>query len=147
MKALFITGMLCAFLGAACSGSDTPTSPTTTTPTTPTTVAEPTVTEDFAGTLPIGSARFYSFTVEQNGTVNVTLASVGGSNVPGSLWLGLGLGQPSGEDCVTTTTLNTQAGSTPQLTGTYAPSVYCAKVSDIGNLAAPAQFVITIAHP
>lgn len=145
MKAFFITGMICAFFGAACSG-DTPTSPTTSTPTT-TTVAEPTAFEDFSGTLPVGSSRFYSFTVEQNGTVNVTLTAVGGTNVPGTVWLGLGLGQPSGEGCVTSTVINTAAGSTPQMTGTYAPSVYCAKVSDIGNLAAPAQFAITIAHP
>lgn len=129
---------------AGCGKDDTPTSPTTT-PTT--TVATPTVTEDFAGTLPVGGNRFYSFTVEQNGTVNVTLTSVGGANVPSSLWLGLGIGTPSGEDCPTTSSVNTQSGTTAQVTGTFGPAIYCAKVYDIGNLVAPASFTITIAHP
>jgi hypothetical protein len=61
--------------------------------------------------------------------------------------LGLGIGQPSGTDCVTTTSVNTAAGSTPQATGAYNAGVYCAKVSDIGNLYAPASFTVTIAYP
>ena len=132
---------------AACN-SDTPTSPTTTTTTeTTTTVADPVATEEFSGTVSVGGAAFYSFTVEQNGTVRLTLTTVGGANVPSSIWLGLGLGTPSGEDCSTTTSLNTQAGSSAQISGTYAPGIYCARVYDIGNLIAPARFGITIEHP
>lgn len=130
---------------AGCSKAETPTSPTTTTTTT--TVADPTSTEDFSGTVGVGSSSFYSFTVEQNGTVRITLTSVSGANVPGSVWLGLGLGTPAGEDCSTTTELNTQAASTAQISGTYAPGIYCAKVSDIGNLIAPARFTVSIEHP
>lgn len=130
----------------ACSDAETPTSPTTTT-TTATTIASPTVTEEFTGTVRAGSFSFYSFTVVENGTVNVTLTSVDGTGVPSTVWLGLGLGTPSGEDCATTTTVNTAAGIAAQLTGTYAPGVYCARVYDIGNLFAPANFSISIAHP
>ena len=130
---------------AGCNKAETPTSPTTTTTTT-TTVADPTSTEDFSGTVGVGSSSFYSFTVEQNGTVRITLTSVSGANVPGSVWLGLGLGTPAGEDC-STTQLNTQAASTAQISGTYAPGIYCAKVSDIGNLIAPARFTVSIEHP
>ena len=61
--------------------------------------------------------------------------------------LGLGIGQPSGTECVTTTSVNTAAGSSAQVTGTYSAGVYCAKVSDIGNLYAPASFNVTIAYP
>lgn len=132
-----------ATVAAGCGKDDSPTTPTTPT----TTVATPTSTEDFTGTLPVGGSRFYSFTVEQNGTVNITLTSVGGTNVPSSLWLGIGIGTPSGEDCSTTSSVNTQSGTTAQVTGTYAPAIYCAKVYDIGNLVAPASFAITIAHP
>ena len=61
--------------------------------------------------------------------------------------LGVGLGQPSGTDCVTTTSVNTAAGSAVQPTGNFDAAVYCAKVSDIGNLFAPASFSVSIAYP
>lgn len=134
-------------LVAGCHG-DTPTSPTSTdTTSTTTTVASPTITEEFAGTVGVGGASFYSFAVTTNGTVNITLTSVGGASVPSSVWLGLGLGVPSGEDCAASTTVNTQAGAAAQITGTYAPGTYCARVYDIGNLVAPARFTVSIAYP
>jgi hypothetical protein len=134
--------------GTACSHSST-TSPsaTTSTPTTPT-VAAPTVFESFTGTLPVGSFRFYSFNIAANGTVNVTLNSVSGAGVPTTVQLGLGIGQPSGADCAATT--NVTAGTTaaaPQTTGTFGPGLFCVRVYDVGNLFAPANFNITIAHP
>jgi hypothetical protein len=110
-------------------------------------VASPSTTEIFSGRVGVGGSAFYSFTVGQNGTVNVTLADVGGFNVPSTVWLGLGLGTPSGEDCAAATTVNTASGSAVQLTGTYAPGVYCVRVFDIGNLVAVAAFNVTIAHP
>jgi hypothetical protein len=138
--------MLCIALMPGCNDGQTPTSPSQTTTTT-TTVAEPTISEEFTGTIEAGGARFYSFSVESNGTVNVTLTAMTGAGVPPSIWMGLGLGVPSGEDCTATTTINGPSGTTPQITGTYAPSVYCVRIHDIGNLFAAAQFAITIAHP
>jgi hypothetical protein len=137
---------LCAALAVGCS-DDTPTSPTDTTTTTTQTVASPTITEQFDGVVPVGGAKFYSFTTSTYGTVNVTLTAVGGSFVPSTVMLGVGLGQPSGTDCVTTTTVNTAAGTTAQVTGNFDPAVYCARVSDIGNLYAPASFSVSIAYP
>jgi hypothetical protein len=120
-------------------------------PTTPTTTADPpaavAVTETFEETVSVGGSIFYSFSVPLNGTVEIRLASVGGSGVPPTVWLGVGIGSPSGTECSTTTVVNTAAGETPQLTGTYAPGVYCAKVSDIGNLLSPATFSVVIGHP
>jgi hypothetical protein len=133
-----------AFSG--CDDSSTATSPSDTSTTT-TTVASPTTTELFAGRVTVGGSTFYSFTVAENGTVNVTLADVGGATVPSTVWLGLGIGTPSGEDCTTSATINTASGSAVHLTGTYAPGVYCVRVWDIGNLAAVAAFNVTIAHP
>jgi hypothetical protein len=136
-----------ALVTAACGNdSSSPTSPTSTSTTTPT-VAAPSITEDFTGMVTVGGSAFYSFTVGENGTVNVTYTAAGGSGVPGSVWLGLGLGAPSGEDCITTSNVNSPPTSTAQLTGTYAPGIYCVKVSDIGNLYAPATFSVSIAHP
>ena len=134
-----------AFSG--CDDSSTATSPSDTSSTTTTTVASPTATELFAGRVTVGGSTFYSFTVVENGTVNVTLADVGGASVPSTVWLGLGIGTPNGEDCSTSATVNTAAGSAVHLTGTYAPGVYCVRVWDIGNLAAVAAFNVTIAHP
>jgi hypothetical protein len=137
--------LVAALLVSGCDDSSTPTSPSDTGATT--TLASPTTTELFAGRVPVGGATFYSFSVVENGTVNVTLADVGGANVPSTVWLGLGIGTPAGEDCSTATTINTAAGSAVHLTGTYAPGVYCVRVWDIGNLVAVAAFNVTIAHP
>ena len=139
--------LVAATLVVSACGDDTATSPTDTSTTTTTTVASPTTTELFAGRVPVGGATFYSFSVIENGTVNVTLADVGGFNVPSTVWLGLGIGTPAGEDCTAATTINTAAGSAVHLTGTYAPGVYCVRVWDIGNLVAVAAFNVTIAHP
>jgi len=130
----------------ACGTAETPTSATTTATTT-TTVASPTTTEEFTGTVTVGGSSFYAFTVAENGTVNVTLASVGGTGVPSTVWMGLGVGAPSGEDCSTSSLTNGPAGTGPQVSSVYAPGIYCVKVADIGNLAQPATFAVTIAHP
>jgi len=98
-------------------------------------------------TLPVGGFKFYSFTVEQNGTVNVTLASIGGNFVPSTVTVGLGIGQPSGTDCSATSSSNVSTQATaPQVTGTYSPGVYCVRIADVGNLFAPATFSVLVAH-
>src|ERR1051325_3854801 len=89
-----------ALLGTACGGKATARSATTPP------VAEPTVTEVFNGTLPLGGAKFYSFTVGVNGTVNVTLLNVGGANVAPDVTLNLGLGKPAGSGRVPLTAVN-----------------------------------------
>ena len=138
--------VLCVSLSvsSACSGDgdgvETPTSPSTT-------VAEPTITESFEDGLAVGSSAYYSFSVTQYGTVNVTLAEVSGAYVPSTAWVGLGLGTPSGTDCATTSTVNVAPGTGPHLTTIANAGVYCAKVWDIGNLYASARFRIEIAHP
>lgn len=136
-----------AGVAAAC-GDDTPTSPTTTTSTTTTQVAAAaSISEAFVGSVPVSGARFYAFEVGTYGTVNVTLDRVGGGGVPSSVWVGLGLGVPEGIDCSTTTSLNTQSGAGPHISATLAAGTYCARIYDVGNLAAVAPFAITIAHP
>lgn len=141
------TALIAALVLCVSCGDDSPTSPTTTSTSTSTTVAAPTVSEDFTSTVAVGGSKFYSFTTSTYGTVNLTLTSVDGNFVPSTVMLGLGIGQPSGTECVTTTTINTAAGSAAQITGAYSAGVYCAKVSDIGNLYAPASFNVTIAYP
>jgi hypothetical protein len=137
----FLSIMTLALSAAACGGVST-TSPASTA------VASPTATETFTGTLAVGGSAFYSFRVLVNGTVNVTLVSVAGTNVDPAVTLGLNAGEPSGTGCSTVDTVNAQAGvSAPQLSLTLSPGRYCARVSDIGNLIAPATFTVTIDHP
>lgn len=132
---------------AACGGDSTPTSATTTNTTTTTTAAEASISEAFVSSVPVNGSRFYAFEVGTYGTVTVTLDRVGGGAVPTTVWVGVGLGVPEGTDCSTSTSLSTQAGAGPHISTTLAAGTYCARVYDIGNLAAPAPFAITIAHP
>lgn len=138
------TAIIAAISLTACDG-DTTTSPSTST-TTPT-VAEATIAESFESTVPVGGAKFYSFSVVENGIVSINLTGVGGQFVPSTVMMGVALGQPAGTECSVTTTVNVSSGSaTPHITGTYAPGVYCVRVSDIGNLFAPATIAVAIAH-
>jgi hypothetical protein len=111
-----------------------------------TTIATASISETYADTLLVGASGFYSFSVNEYGTVNITLESIGGTFVPSTVMVGLGIGTPSGTECVTTTTLNTASGTGPHLTGTYQPVVYCAKLWDIGNLFGSATFRVVVAH-
>jgi len=132
---------------AACSHNSV-TEPSLTSTSSSATAAAPTVTEQFNGTLPVGGARFYSFNIAVNGTVNVTLNSVSGAGVPSTVQLGLGIGQPAGTDCSATVTATAgSAAAAPQATGTFGPGLFCVRVFDVGNLFAPAAFAVTIAHP
>ena len=134
-----------ALVAAACTHNTTAPS-TTSSATASTAVTTPTVSETFASTVAPGGAAFYSFNIAANGTVNVTLNGVGGTGVPSTVQLGLGIGTPAGVDCSTTSTVTAGAGPGPQLTGTFGPGLFCVRVYDVGNLAATAAFRITIAH-
>jgi hypothetical protein len=143
--------LACAIAGFAlpltgCGDNATPTAPSDTTPTE--TAVAPTTTQTFTGTLSVNAAAFYAFDVTQYGTVNLTLQNVGGvTGVPESVWVGLGIGVPDGTDCSTTISLNTQAGSGPHVSSVLSAGTYCARIYDVGNLAAPTPFHVLIAHP
>ena len=134
---------LCAIVGlvflvSACGDDDTPTSPTPT-------PAAPTTTEHYIGTLGVGASGFYSFSVSQYGTVNVTLSLTPVVDDP-AVMVALGLGTPSRFDC-SANAITTAAGPTPQISGAYNPGIYCVRLADAGNLTGPARFDIAIAHP
>ena len=141
--------IVAVILGFGCNG-ETPTSPSTTTDSSTSTTATTTpvtVTEEFTGRLSVGGYSFFSFTTTQTGTIALTLTRVSGQSVPSTVWLGLGIGVPNAEDCVTSASVNTAAGSGSQVSGSYNVGVYCARVYDIGNLFAPANFNVSIVRP
>jgi hypothetical protein len=104
-------------------------------------------TETFVGRLPVGGARFYSFTLAVSGMVNVTLVSIGGQAVSPDVMVSLGLGTVSGTSCTPSSTATVSSGPTAQVTATEQPGLYCVNIADVGNLPAPADFTITIDHP
>jgi hypothetical protein len=136
--------LVCLFGAAACGGNAT-TAPSATGTTT--TVAAPTTTEVWTSTVQPGGFTFYSFTVGTAGTVNLTLTDVEGQFVPSTLQLDLGIGSPAGTDCTTTQTINTGSGVSAQISLTEPAGVFCARISDLGNLFAPATFTVNIDHP
>jgi hypothetical protein len=144
MKPRGKTAALCvaaglALLTTACGKNNSPTTPSRT-------PASPTASERYVATMGVGGSSFYSFSVSQYGTVNVTLTAVSGFDDP-SVAIGLGLGVPSGFGCTASTTATASAGSTPQVTNVYEAGVYCLRVYDVGNLNGPLTFDVTIAHP
>jgi hypothetical protein len=105
------------------------------------------VIETFIGTLQVGSSAFYSFTVPNEGDVSLTLVELGDGMGPGATIVGLGIGSPLGTGCTAGVSISTGAGSRAQLTQTMTPGVYCAKVSDTGQITIPVNFALNISRP
>src|SRR5438093_12513263 len=103
MKPSLIVVPLVAALSASCGKSQSTTTPTPT-------AASPTITETFTGTLPVGGARFYAFGIPVYGTVNATLVSVGGPDVPSDATVTLGIGSPTGSSCYSSTPMSVSTG-------------------------------------
>ena len=104
-------------------------------------------TETFSGTLPVGGSRFYSFTVPQTGSTSVTLLSLKQNGADTSVIVLIGLGAPRATECLLLDGLQVTAGVSPQVTLSPNPGVYCARISDAGNLTGPVEFSINIVHP
>jgi hypothetical protein len=143
--AIILFAFALAVAASSCGGNST-TAPSSTSTTT-TTPAAPTISETWNSVLPVGGFKIYSFGVGTNGTVNVTLTSVTGPFVPGTVQLGIGIGTPAGTDCTTTQTITGAAASTAQISTTEPAGLYCARIYDVGNLFAPANFSVQIDHP
>ena len=109
--------------------------------------APPAVSESWTGIVPVGGSVWYSFSLAKRGTVQVTLLSVSGQDVSPDATLGLAVGVPLEKGCTIGTPTSAQAGSSPQVTGSYDAGVLCASVSDLGELAAPAVVSLVIDHP
>jgi hypothetical protein len=144
-KFAVVLALTSALLATGCGNTSTPTSPSQSS-----VPAAPAVTETFVGTLPVSGVKFYSFSIAVYGTVNATLVNIGGNAIPPTVEVNLGIGTPSGTTCNATTSpvqVSGDAGVTTVVTATEQPGVYCVLISDAGNLFAPANFAITIAHP
>jgi hypothetical protein len=136
-----IKGSLLALtlLCAACGGSN---STTATAPTAP--VAGP-GTQTLNAIMAPGGVALRTFDASASGTVTVTLTSTS----PPSMLLGLGIGIPATTGlCNMTTSVNTRAGTTPQITAAVDAGTFCAGAFDPGTVPSGGVLVsITVVHP
>jgi hypothetical protein len=98
--------------------------------------------ETWSSVVAPGGQSTRSFTVNSSGTINVTLTAAGAT-----LGLGIGLPRITGGGCRLGASINTAAGSTPQLTASADEGQYCVQVYDLGTLTDPVGFALKIDHP
>jgi hypothetical protein len=141
MTRAILLAVLPALLCASC-GSDDTMSPSPTPPTEST--------ETFIGNLDVHGSQFYSFTVTEEGTTNLTLLGLrpSGATFPAlTTPVGLGIGTPAGTGCAPTSTMSVQPGLTTQMSTPTTAAIHCVNIYDTGNLTGAVNFVIRIVHP
>ena len=136
-----LNGRVLAILILACAAAacDDDTATTPTTPTDP-------KTETFSGTVVQNGARTHNFDVGGTGTVTATLKSIGADN---TLIVSFALGTWTGSAC-SVVLANDAATGGAVLSGTMTGiGTLCARVGDVGNIAAGpgASYTIEVVHP
>jgi hypothetical protein len=128
-----------ALLTAGCS-----TTADNTASTLPTAPSSPLVTENFSGTVQVGSNDTRPFTVTSSGfQITVDLTSAG---PPSTISMGLGVGNWDGTTCSNVIGGTYAAGPTAQLSGTIGAGNFCLIVQDVGNQAAPITYTVVVLH-
>ena len=141
-QTLLVLLAACAALTAAgCSTSTADTSSSL-----PTAPSTPLVTENFAGTVQVGSNDSHPFTVTSSGfqiTVDLTTAGP-----PATIATGLGVGSFVAGTCqlLSGGFATVQASATPQLSGNIGSGQYCVMVHDVGNQSAPITYTVVVNH-
>jgi hypothetical protein len=141
MKLASILLFVVAALEAGCSNNAATSAPSSTTSTT--------TPFYFTGTLAPQGSGFYSFTLNQAGTVSITVVSLATgpfSPTPGTV-VGIGYGTPVGTGCSLTASARTNAGLTAQLVTASGAGVFCVSIFDVGALTTSTDFVVRIVHP
>ena len=134
-RVLAVALLACAV--AACDDDTTPTGPTETPP--PTTAT-------FTGTVTQNGASSHPFEVPRAGAVTATLKAIGPDN---TLAVSFAIGNWTNDSCVVVLANDRATGGTV-LSGTMtAAGSLCARVSDVGNIAAgaTATYTIEVVHP
>jgi hypothetical protein len=132
MKRILLVALALSFS----TGCSDPVAPVTPTPVTPT------VTDTFNGTLLVLGSNTHQFTVSQIGGVKVTVTSV----TPAAA-VGVGVGTPSGSNCLLIQNLTAVADPGAQISGTATiTGTFCISVYDVGNLVESVDYVVTVLH-
>ena len=135
-------------LAVACSEPQfsLPTSPTESDSTSTTVTA--TDPQTFSGTLTVRGQRFYSFTLPSTRTVRVTLEQLHNeAGTASAATLVLGIGVPSGTGCAMLREVAAGASDAPHIDESLTAGVYCAQLTDPGNLTEGVVFSVRIEFP
>ena len=131
--------LLAAALTGACGSSlSNPTGPSN--PSAPTQISEA-----FEGTLTVNGATTYPFAVQQTGTVTATLSALS----PDDAIVGLQLGtwNSTTASCAVPSIYNDNATSGASVIGSATSTAnFCVRIADVGKLAGPTDYVITVTH-
>lgn len=107
----------------------------------------PVLSESFNGTLPLGGAKFYSFSTSYDGSIGANLITLKEDGNDSSALVSVTIGAPVGITCSTQYGQTITAGTSAVVSADLAAGVYCVQISDPGNLVSPGVFSITITHP
>lgn len=117
-------------------GCSDPEAPATPTP------ARPTITDTFTGRLVVLGTNTHQFTVQQVGGVQVSITGI----TPGAA-VGIGVGTPSGANCLLIDKLTAVPSPNVQLSGTATlVGTFCVSVFDVGNLVEAVDYTVTVLH-
>ena len=133
MKRVFWAVLATAVFMAGCGDPIPPTTPTP---------AVPTISETFSDTLLVLGSNTHLFTVQGIGGVKVTLNSVQPSAV-----VRVGVGYPNLGTCTAVDSRLATPGQDILMSGTATiQGQFCVSISDVGNLAEPVAYTITVLH-
>jgi len=131
---LLLAPLVAAAVTAGC-GDD---NPTITNPSTPTAV-----TETFAGTVTVNGAFAHNFAVDTAGSVTAQITALGPD---ATVTVGFALGTWNGSACQLIIANDAAKVSTVILGTATAPGTLCVRVSDVGQLSAPADYEVRVDH-
>jgi hypothetical protein len=139
MQSFMLLAAACALNGSCREALQATTGPTEITLTT----------AHFSGSLAPGTARFYSFTVGEPGSLVVARASVTAatSGTPLNVSLGLGFGIPRGTGCGLIERVDASPALVAQLVQPVNPGIYCIEVADIGQVPGTVNFATRFTYP
>lgn len=133
--------MAAAIVGASACQEEAPVTPS------PGANTPPLTAESFIGTIGAGGSAFYSFNVPVEGPVSFTLLQYREDGQDTTKVAMLGIGVPAGTTCIVASSVTTAAGTRAQITQVVPPSIYCARITDPGQLEGSGDFLINIVRP
>lgn len=99
----------------------------------------------FDSVVPQGGVTSKTFVASTEGTVNITLNSLGGLDAEAGL--GIGVVGTDNTQCTLARVVRTRPGASPQISVPVDAGIYCAAVLDVGNFTTSQPFSITISNP
>ena len=128
---------VCVLTGAAACGDDDE-------PTTPTEPTRPTVTETFSGRVTVNGAQTHGFTATGSGRIDVTLTTLSPDS---AVRVGLTLGTLNQLGACQVVISNDNATQGTLVAGNAgAAGNFCVRVHDVGQLAEPTEYTLTVVH-